>query len=70
MNNSDEVSAVKGSGKYLFCYFIGNEPEKESINFAVSSDGYNFTPLNGNKAVLFNEKGTTTLIFHPVTAQC
>lgn len=58
MSNNNEVSAVKGSGKYLFCYFTGNEPEKESINFALSEDGYNFTPLNGNKAVIFNQKGT------------
>lgn len=46
------------NNKYLFCYFTGNEPEKESINFAVSEDGYNFTPLNSNKPVLFNQKGT------------
>ena len=44
--------------KYLFCYFTGNEPEKESINYAVSQDGYHFTPLNDNKPFLFNEKGT------------
>ena len=53
-----ETSPVKGNGKYLFCYFTGNEPEKESINFALSSDGYNFIPLNGNKPLLHNEKGT------------
>lgn len=46
------------NSKYLFCYFTGNEPEKESINYAVSEDGYHFTPLNDNKAFLFNEKGT------------
>lgn len=44
--------------KYLFCYFTGNEPEKEAVNYAVSEDGYHFTPLNGNKPFLFNEKGT------------
>ena len=57
MHGKDEVRAVKGTGKYLFCYFTGNEPKRESINFALSEDGYNFTPLNGNKPVLFNEKG-------------
>lgn len=46
------------SSKFLFCYFTGNEPEKESINFALSEDGYHFTPLNNNKPFLFNEKGT------------
>ncbi len=56
--NNKYVSSVKGKGKYLFCYFTGNEPEKESINYALSEDGYNFTPLNGNKPFLFNEYGT------------
>ncbi|MCD7797596.1 MAG: glycoside hydrolase family 43 protein [Clostridiales bacterium] len=46
------------SGKYLFVYFTGNEPEKESIHFAVSEDGYNFTPVNGNEAVIGQELGT------------
>lgn len=44
--------------KYLFCYFTGNEPEKESINYALSEDGYHFRPLSGNKPFLFNELGT------------
>lgn len=44
--------------KYLFCYFTGNEPEKESINFALSEDGYHFKPLNKNRPFLFNELGT------------
>lgn len=48
----------KNNSKYLFCYFTGNEPERESINFALSEDGYNFQPLNGNKPVLFNKLGT------------
>lgn len=43
---------------YLFCYFTGNEPERESINYALSRDGYHFTPVNDNKPFLFNMKGT------------
>lgn len=43
---------------YLFCYFTGNEPERESINYALSRDGFNFEPLNDNKPFLFNTKGT------------
>ena len=46
------------NNKYLFSYFKGNEPENESINFALSEDGLNFYPLNNNEPVLFNEKGT------------
>lgn len=44
--------------KYLFSYFKGNEPENETVNFALSSDGYCFKPLNGNEPLLFNELGT------------
>ncbi len=45
------------SGKYLFAYFVGNEPEQERIHFAVSKDGYNFEALNGNKPVIIQTKG-------------
>ena len=31
---------------YLFVYFTGNAPEKEQICYAVSDDGFNYTPLN------------------------
>lgn len=44
--------------RYLFCYFKGNEPQNESINYALSSDGYNFRPLFENKPFLFNKLGT------------
>lgn len=43
--------------KYLFAYFLGNEPHQERICFAVSEDGYHFTPLNGNKPVIVQTKG-------------
>lgn len=45
-------------GQYLFCYFTGNEPEQERIHFAASEDGYHFTPLNGNRPVIAQTKGT------------
>lgn len=38
--------------KYLFCYFTGNLPEEEAVHFAVSTDGYNFEALWGNKPVI------------------
>lgn len=38
--------------KYLFCYFTGNLPEEESVHFAISEDGYNFTALNNNEPVI------------------
>jgi len=45
------------SGKYLFCYFVGNDPEQERIHFAVSEDGYNFTALNNNEPVILQTQG-------------
>lgn len=44
--------------KYLFCYFTGNEPERERICFAVSDDGFNFKPLNKGMPVVKQNKGT------------
>ena len=49
--------AKSKSGKYLFCYFVGNEPHEERIHFAVSEDGYNFTALNNNEPVIIQTKG-------------
>ncbi|MBO5420465.1 MAG: glycoside hydrolase family 43 protein [Clostridia bacterium] len=43
--------------KYLFCYFVGNMPEEESVHFAVSSDGYNFEPLNKNEPIIKQKLG-------------
>ena len=43
--------------KYLFVYFVGNRPEEERLHFAVSADGFHFTPLNGNKPVIEHNKG-------------
>ncbi len=43
--------------KYLFAYFLGNEPQQERICFAVSEDGYHFTPLNKNRPVITQTKG-------------
>ena len=37
---------------YLFTYFNGNAPEEEQICYAISDDGYNYTPLNGGKPVI------------------
>ena len=44
--------------KYLFSYFKGNLPWEERTCLAVSEDGYHFTPLNGNKPVIKQTKGT------------
>lgn len=30
---------------YLFTYFTGNAPEQEQICYAISTDGFSYTPL-------------------------
>ena len=37
---------------YLFVYFTGNAPEKEQICYAVSEDGFNYTPLNDGLPII------------------
>jgi hypothetical protein len=37
---------------YLFTYFPGNRPEQEQIHFAISQDGFNYTPLNNGNPVI------------------
>lgn len=49
--------AESQSGAYLFTYFTGNSQSEQTIHFAVSKDGYNYTPLNGNNAVISQTKG-------------
>ena len=44
--------------KYLFSYFLGNEPDEERVCLALSEDGYHFKPLNGNKPVIVQTTGT------------
>lgn len=56
--NDYAFPAVSTEGAYLFCYFVGNSPEEQTIHFAVSSDGYNFEALNGNEAVIDQTMGT------------
>lgn len=50
------VTSTKGA--YVFCYFVGNEPEQQTIHLAVSTDGYNFSALNNNEAVIDQKSGT------------
>ena len=45
-NDSNEMVA------YLFTYFNSNAPEDEQICYAISDDGYNYTPLNNGMPVI------------------
>lgn len=49
--------AESTGGAYLFTYFTGNAQSEQTIHFAVSKDGYNYTPLNSNGAVITQTKG-------------
>ncbi len=50
--------AQSTEGAYLFTYFTGNAQSEQRIRFAVSTDGYNFTPLNSNNEIITQTKGT------------
>ncbi len=56
--NGYAIPPVSAEGAYLFCYFVGNSPEEQTIHLAVSTDGYKFTALNNNEAVIEQTKGT------------
>lgn len=49
--------AKSTNGAYLFTYFTGNKQSQQSVRFAVSKDGYNYTPLNSNNAVITQTLG-------------
>ncbi|MDE6720670.1 MAG: family 43 glycosylhydrolase [Bacteroidaceae bacterium] len=40
---------------YLFTYFNSNAPEDEQICYAISEDGYNYTPLNHGNPVISSD---------------
>ena len=46
------LSAKKKTTAYLFTYFTGNAPEEEQICYAISEDGWNYTPLNDGKPII------------------
>lgn len=46
---------------YLFCYFTGNEPENESVHFAISKNGFDFEPVNGGKKIIEQKLGKKML---------
>ena len=52
MGYIDYAEPARGEGYYLMAYFSGNTPEEERISFAVSDDGYNYTPLNDGRAMV------------------
>lgn len=49
------VAEEENRDAYLFAYFTGNNTDGEQIRFAVSSDGYNYTPLNNGNPVMSSD---------------
>lgn len=41
---------------YLFAYFSNNSPEGEQLRYAISEDGFNYSPLNAGNPVISSEK--------------
>lgn len=56
--NDYAYPAVSTSDAYVFCYFVGNEVDEQTIHLAVSTDGYNFKALNNNEPIIKQTKGT------------
>lgn len=54
------VAEEKDYVAYLFTYFTGNKVAQEQIHFAVSTDGYNYKALNGNRPVIDSKKISST----------
>jgi arabinoxylan arabinofuranohydrolase len=50
-----QVAEDDGTNAYLFVYFTGNAQANEQIRFALSNDGYNYTPLNNGNPVISSD---------------
>lgn len=55
------IPAEEAPGGYLFAYFTGNNINEERLHLAITTDCYNFSPLNGGKHIFRQTKGTTCL---------
>ena len=63
---STQTAMAADMGGYLFAYFQGNNSSQEHLFYAVSSDGLNYTPLNGGTAVVnFSQIAVTGNIRDP-----
>ncbi len=46
---------AKKKAAYLFTYFTGNAPQEEQIRYAISYDGFNYTPLNDGNPIVSSD---------------
>ncbi|WP_162182420.1 family 43 glycosylhydrolase [Neotamlana nanhaiensis] len=49
------VAEKENRDAYLFSYFTGNDANGEQIRFAVSNDGYHYTPLNNGQPIISSD---------------
>ncbi len=49
------ATEAKKKVAYLFTYFTGNAPEEEQICYAISTDGFNYTPLNDGNPIISSD---------------
>jgi len=49
------ISDSPSYSSYLFAYFTGNDENGEQIRFAVSEDGFNYTPLNNGNRIMSSD---------------
>ncbi len=49
------VAEDENRSAYLFVYFTGNDASGEQLRFAVSNDGYNYTPLNNGQPIISSD---------------
>lgn len=49
------IAEEENKSAYLFVYFTGNTTQGEQIRFAVSSDGFNYYPLNYGNPILSSD---------------
>ena len=53
----ESITGSRDFMPYLFCYFTGNEPQEESVHFAVSANGIHFNALNNNEKIITQTLG-------------
>ena len=51
-NFNISIAEKENRSAYLFSYFTGNDAYGEQIRFAVSNDGYDYTPLNNGQPII------------------
>jgi len=57
---SDSETSENEYIAYLFAYFTGNGPGGEQVHYAISTDGYDYRTLNGNKPVIDSKDISTS----------